>query len=706
MKTSEELLASATRCSYCRRDLLELGAELPPDDDELDRLLEAAVERHEPHGLANLMVAALAAERRVDARHLAKGAREIDDIGIMIAIAGHCSGDLAAAMLAATQSGHMSWERETLALLVAAWHCRESGRTQPDGLITETRVLARRVSTFEARHLLLAAAHVLDDDSVWEILDPEHSREVRLVGEQVAQSMIHDLQRPVLFAVPELPPPTILQGYTVKRAIDRVGRNDPCPCGSGKKYKRCCQEKDEERLRDSSDIAGVTRQEQRDDPESFLTARRLWEMPPHEVVALDPARIPPNLHGSYLNRLNIFDEFEAVLAFLEATGIHDGYEEHILDTIEHAVRKQKLSVARRLVAFVPDYEDPGKQVSLTYRFVRDGLEIGPALELIEEEALKILDDEVQTDFVCELIDIGCPALGILAGRGAIARMSLWEVETVLDHMLEARDRLDLSPGDPGEELYDERLLRYTSASEDEVEDAQDLTEYHHFQEANARVQALEKQLAEKDQVLDRMQRRRQQQKPKEQLATEGSEVVDTSPPPAPDPDLAALRTERAALKAEVKLNHQERNRYRRAFRAAVEERDAIQRENEAIRDRLETNLARVDSAADDAPDLLLEEAVEARHPVRVPAFSERFSEMLAVVPDRIARKTIHLCGRLAAGEEAAFRGAKRLVANREIIRQRIGVYRLLFRLGGNELLALELVHRRDLEQAVFRNTRS
>ena len=20
----------------------------------------------------------------------------------------------------------------------------------------------------------------------------------------------------------------------------RIGRNDPCPCGSGKKYKRCC----------------------------------------------------------------------------------------------------------------------------------------------------------------------------------------------------------------------------------------------------------------------------------------------------------------------------------------------------------------------------------------------------------------------------------------------------------------------------------
>jgi preprotein translocase subunit SecA len=26
----------------------------------------------------------------------------------------------------------------------------------------------------------------------------------------------------------------------VKRAKKKVGRNDPCPCGSGKKYKKCC----------------------------------------------------------------------------------------------------------------------------------------------------------------------------------------------------------------------------------------------------------------------------------------------------------------------------------------------------------------------------------------------------------------------------------------------------------------------------------
>jgi uncharacterized protein YecA (UPF0149 family) len=26
---------------------------------------------------------------------------------------------------------------------------------------------------------------------------------------------------------------------TVRRDGDKVGRNDPCPCGSGKKYKKC-----------------------------------------------------------------------------------------------------------------------------------------------------------------------------------------------------------------------------------------------------------------------------------------------------------------------------------------------------------------------------------------------------------------------------------------------------------------------------------
>jgi preprotein translocase subunit SecA len=36
------------------------------------------------------------------------------------------------------------------------------------------------------------------------------------------------------------------KGVTVRRDGKKVGRNDPCPCGSGKKYKKCCLPREEE----------------------------------------------------------------------------------------------------------------------------------------------------------------------------------------------------------------------------------------------------------------------------------------------------------------------------------------------------------------------------------------------------------------------------------------------------------------------------
>ena len=36
---------------------------------------------------------------------------------------------------------------------------------------------------------------------------------------------------------------------TAPRQVLKVGRNDPCPCGSGEKYKNCCIKKGEAFLR-------------------------------------------------------------------------------------------------------------------------------------------------------------------------------------------------------------------------------------------------------------------------------------------------------------------------------------------------------------------------------------------------------------------------------------------------------------------------
>ena len=33
---------------------------------------------------------------------------------------------------------------------------------------------------------------------------------------------------------------TLMMTISTTMLIKKVGRNDPCPCGSGKKYKKCC----------------------------------------------------------------------------------------------------------------------------------------------------------------------------------------------------------------------------------------------------------------------------------------------------------------------------------------------------------------------------------------------------------------------------------------------------------------------------------
>jgi uncharacterized protein YecA (UPF0149 family) len=32
----------------------------------------------------------------------------------------------------------------------------------------------------------------------------------------------------------------MVKAQPVVREAPKVGRNEPCPCGSGKKYKKCC----------------------------------------------------------------------------------------------------------------------------------------------------------------------------------------------------------------------------------------------------------------------------------------------------------------------------------------------------------------------------------------------------------------------------------------------------------------------------------
>jgi hypothetical protein len=61
----------------------------------------------------------------------------------------------------------------------------------------------------------------------------------------------------------------------------RIGRNDPCPCGSGRKYKLCCLEKDE-----------ATERERRAKEESEAPLA-----PPEPLRPVEPPKATPK-HGT------------------------------------------------------------------------------------------------------------------------------------------------------------------------------------------------------------------------------------------------------------------------------------------------------------------------------------------------------------------------------------------------------------------------
>jgi tetratricopeptide (TPR) repeat protein len=57
--------------------------------------------------------------------------------------------------------------------------------------------------------------------------------------------------------------------------LDKVGRNDPCPCGSGRKYKKCCMLKDKA-LSSDADVEeeeGESAEVSQDSERSFTKAR-------------------------------------------------------------------------------------------------------------------------------------------------------------------------------------------------------------------------------------------------------------------------------------------------------------------------------------------------------------------------------------------------------------------------------------------------
>jgi hypothetical protein len=176
-------------------------------------------------------------------------------------------------------------------------------------------------------------------------------------------------------------------------------------------------------------------------------------------------------------------------------------------------------------------------------------------------------------------------------------------------------------------------------------------------------------------------------------------VPAQAPLPAPSgtPDeqpLKELRQKVDLLKSALKERHNERNELRRELQQAHVDLETIRQ-----------HAAPVASLEDETPDREAElwfppDAPEG-HPVRLIEFPKNFQQTLGTFPRHVARATIVMTGRLAAGDPPAYVGCLRLKATPNVMRQRIGAdYRLLFRLWPDRLEVVDLINRKDLDRRI------
>jgi uncharacterized coiled-coil protein SlyX len=332
------------------------------------------------------------------------------------------------------------------------------------------------------------------------------------------------------------------------------------------------------------------------------------------------------------------------------------------------------------------------------RLLSTGAEHSPALDMLEADARRRIDGSA-VDVACDLLCSPWPCLGILVARGVAPLAEPWDRETLLEDIGLARDRLDLPALDPTEDLED--LWGWSEESESHLFDDPPLgpERARAAETAPARDEGLERVLADKEAELARLRRELSDlhRKLDERQASEPPAAAHPAEatPPAEDPRVAALKERVSTLRSELSQRHAERNQLRRQLERTSERVDALEAERASV-----ARPPAEEDADDDDRDAESDEAIVALS-FRVPVFSRRFRSSANAVPDPVRRRAVILASRIAAGDEAAFRGTRRLRLDRDLYRQRVGrEHRLIFRVHAHELEAVDLVPRKDLERTI------
>ncbi len=695
---AERLCEQARHTPINRAAVGALATRLPADDDALDALLARAVASGQAQTVDALMLATVVAGRRLEARHLVEAAELFNTPFILGKVAMHAEGNVAAALAAAMATGHLGDERQAMAALVAGLWCRRHPQQEiPDELRRQLRHAARDCSLFgfEVMMGLHDAALLIGDPAVKEILalpdDDNWESGLSPIGKAFETLALDDSQKFwTLLPLDSYSKRFIPAGRRPAQASQRTGRNDPCPCGSGRKYKKCCLDKDSANDSDASDLPGVTCTQIMENLELFLDAERLQILRSHELARLDPARVEAGLRPLLIDRLLAYDELAAAVAVLPLLPADSRRTKEWEDCLDAAIYLRRSDLLHQLVAMPVANQEALRPALASFDvcYLLGSAEQRHLLDGLEKEVVATLgaNPALLAHLADSLGDVGLPGLAILTARAALVEDNFGSLTSLCLRVIEhARDQLLLSPRDPIEDIDE------LSGFEDAPRDAG--PEGWHSELGKAREQVAGKE-AELRQMRQALQEAREKLRHEERVARrhEARRLAPHAAPPAADPD-PELRQRINQLKSALNAVHSEKH-------------DLLAELREARRAAEVTKTARLAppppaSEEGDTEDDLLPFADHAGQPVRLPVFSAAFRKALAKLPQEVAGPALRLVGQLAAGDPAAFQGVCFLKQTHEQFRARVGrSHRLLFKLQAEEIEFLNLIHRRDLERTL------
>ena len=582
-------------------------------------------------------------------------------------------------LLAVAQAEDLSWERQALGAAIAAeLAVRHDSRHQIVKNILQK--LAQRIRAFEANYIIDQSLALLDDET------------------DDRPPYLWVTQQEVLNALPQEKPAVVIGGdYTVRRPVPKIGRNAPCPCGSGKKYKKCCFDKDQQLMRDASPSEGITMTQLRSMPSLVDDADMIREMRAYELKKLKPVRLNEKQLFQAYRRADHFGmrefAYEMLLELKDRPGQEEFALEHMADLLDSALDVGDVDLARRMMDLIPP-ETLNDTEAVKFRFdLIENREHYDALEARCRQALREEADEDLFKWDYALLALSYsfenifPAMSIAFARAAVIgrQEAFFDNEMLVEVIRKCRADLGHDPWeDPLEKIFDRILKKDDVDLQDEIKN----TEIQKLKEKVSETSRLAGQrysaLKEKELELDRLVKRfaeaekssvsRQNAvKPAESLSIEERKTVSD------------LHRQIDNLKAEISLQQHERRQLRKELREAqkkIRRREARKTPSAA---REEQN---AEPAFETAPKKIM-----------IPEFSAAYHRSCETAPSAVVAKSLQAAAGFAAHDKQIWRQTKGIETIPHIYRIRVGIHhRLMIRWEKEKSLqVLDLIPRAQLE---------